>query len=233
MDFSRSRPPGNVDMTGVSDEGAAVYDLIREEIVGGTLEANDRLVVNDLAERHRSNANAVREALQLLRAQGFVVIAHNKGAKVRPIDQDFVRDIHEIGVLVEPVMMRWFVGMARTEDIAELERLQAAMEANNFEDVILHSGLDNQFHRLMYERHYNAVAAEMWWKHREMMRALTRRYNVTLARRAQAMREHRELIALVKQGDAEKAAALIAQHIEGAGRHFLEQMRSSGAARAS
>jgi DNA-binding GntR family transcriptional regulator len=46
------------------------------------------------------------------------------------------------------------------------------------------------------------------------------------------MREHRELIALVKAGDADKAAELVSRHVEGSGRHILEQMRARNAARA-
>ena len=221
-----------IDPTGVSEEGAAAYQLIRDDIISGRLEANARLVVGELTERHGSPANAVREALQLLRSQGFVLMAHNKSARVRPIDQDFVRDVYEIGVLIEPSMVRWFVNMATPSDIADLERIQQAIEDNNFDDPILHSELDTQFHTLMYERHYNHLAAELWWKHREVLRALARRFNYTLSRRVQVMRDHRELIALVRKGEADQAAALIAQHVEGAGRHVLEQMRAINAMRA-
>ena len=228
----RARPPSGIDPLGVSGEGAAVYDLIRDEIICGRLVANDRLVVAELAERHRSSSNSVREALQLLRAQGFVLMMHNRSARVRPIDQEFVRDIYEIGVLIEPTLIRWFVAMATTADIADLERLLVEMEANNFADPILHSELDTQFHTLMYERHYNRLAAELWWKHREVLRAVTRRFSYTLARRAQVTRDHRRLVQLIKEGNADEAATLIYQHVEGAGRHILEQMRAMDAAKA-
>ena len=228
-----ARLPGGIDPTGVSEEGATVYALIRDEIIGGRLEANERLIVGDLAERHGSSGNAVREALQLLRSQGFVLIVHNKSARVRPIDQQFVSDTYEIGALIEPSMVRWFVGMATAADIAELERIQDAIEANNFRDQVLHGELDTAFHHLMYERHYNDLAAELWWKHRELLRAVSRRYTYTLARQAQVMRDHRDLIRLVKEGDSDRAAALIAEHVSGAGRHIVELMRAATAARAS
>ena len=84
----------------------------------------------------------------------------------------------------------------------------------------------------MYERHYNRHATELWWKHREVLRAVARRFNFTLARRAAIMREHRELIAYVKTGEADKAAELVARHVEGSGRHVLEHMRARTAAQA-
>lgn len=215
-----------------NDQPGTVYELIREDIISGRLEPSARLKVADLAATYNTSTNPVREALQLLRGEGFVVISPNRGARVRPIDQNFVRDIYEIGVLIEPALTRWFVGMATLEDIAELEKVQAEIEENNFADPMRHSELDTRFHTIMYERHYNQHAAELWWKHREVLRAVSRRYNFTLARRAQVMREHRQLIQFIKDGEADKAAALVAQHVEGSGRHVLEQMRAAEAARA-
>jgi DNA-binding GntR family transcriptional regulator len=231
-DYSAA-PPSDIDPIGASTDSAALlYKLIREDIISGRLRANERLVVTELAKRHGTSATPVREVLQLLRGEGFVVFQRNRGARVRPIDQDFIRDIYEIGVVIEPVLTRWFVGMATDADIAGLEALQEQIEANNFADPIKHSDLDTQFHTLMYQRHYNRHAAELWWKHREVLRSVSRRFNFTLARRAQIVREHRELIDLIKAGDANKAADLVARHVEGSGRHILEQMRAASAARA-
>ncbi len=229
----KAKPPAGIDPLGASREGASTYERIREDIIEGRLRANERLVVADLAQRHGTSTNPVREALQLLRGEGFVVITPNRGARVRPIDQDFVRDIYEIGVLIEPVLTRWFVGMATDEDIAELDRIQGLIEENNFSDSSLHSELDTAFHTVMYQRHYNRHVAELWWKHREVLRAVSRRFNFTLARRAVVMREHRELVEHVKAQDADRAAETIARHVEGSGKHILEQMRAFNAARAS
>jgi DNA-binding GntR family transcriptional regulator len=226
----KASPPAGIDFIGASSEGASVYENIREDILEGRLRANERLVVAELAERHGTSANPVREALQLLRGEGFVVMSPNRGARVRPIDEDFVRDIYEIGVLIEPALTRWFVGLARDEDVAELERLQELIEENNFTDPVLHSELDTAFHTVMYARHYNRHAAALWWKYREVLRAVSRRFNFTLARRSQVIRQHRELIACVKAQDAGRAADIIAVHVEGSGRHILEQMRALGAA---
>ena len=109
MSDFKAEPPVGPDPIGASSEGASLYELIREDIIEGRLAANERLVVADLARRHGTSTNPVREALQLLRGEGFVVFFPNRGARVRPIDQDFVRDIYEIGVLIEPALTRWFV----------------------------------------------------------------------------------------------------------------------------
>ncbi len=218
---------------GELSEGVTLVEALREEIISGRLAANERLVVAELAERHGTSTNPVREALQQLRGEGFVVVTPNRGARVRPIDQDFIRDIYEIEMLVEPALTRWFVGMATEADVAELERIQAEIERNNFADPARHGQLDTDFHALMYGRHYNRHAAELWWRHREILRAISRRFTTTLTRRTAVLREHREIIACVKTGDAEGAAGSIARHVEGSGKHILEQMRALNAAKAS
>ena len=229
----RAEPPVGIDPIGASTEATALlYKVIREEIVSGRLKANQRLVAADLAKRHGSSTTPVREVLQLLRGEGFVVFTRNRGARVRPIDRDFIRDIYEIGVLIEPALTRWFIGMATEADIAELEWIQSQIEINNFADPIKHSDLDTKFHTLIYQRHYNRHAAELWWKHREVLRAVSRQFDFTLARRAQIISDHRELIAHIKAGDADQAAELVARHVEGSGLHILEHMRAMAAARA-
>ncbi|WP_439600066.1 GntR family transcriptional regulator [Devosia sp.] len=206
------------------EQQASVYEMIREDIVSGRLGPNERLKVADLAEHYQTSTNPGREALQQLRGEGFVLIEPNRGARVRPIDADFVRDIIEIEMLIEPALTRWFVTIVSDADIVELERIQAEIEAVNFTDPMLHGRLDTRFHQFIYDRHYNRHAAELWWKHREILRAISRRFPTSLSRRMSVLREHRELIEAIRAQDAEGAAAVVARHVEGSGRHIIEQM---------
>ncbi|HEV7719503.1 MAG TPA: GntR family transcriptional regulator [Arsenicitalea sp.] len=206
------------------EQPASIYEAIREDIILGRLEPNERLKVADLAEHYRTSTNPVREALQQLRGEGFVLMEPNRGARVRPIDETFVRDIIEIEVLIEPALTRWFVSIVNDADIVALEAVQAEIEALNYADPAQHGELDTRFHQLIYNRHYNRHAAELWWKHREILRAISRRYPTSLSRKIAVMREHRDLIERIRAQDADGAAAVVARHVEGSGRHIIEQM---------
>ena len=91
-----------LDVLRTSSLSQAVYKEIEAIILGGSLQPGERLNEKALAERFGVSRGPVREALQLLRGEGFVFFTQNRGARVRPIDQDFIRDINEIGVLIEP-----------------------------------------------------------------------------------------------------------------------------------
>jgi DNA-binding GntR family transcriptional regulator len=73
-----------------------LHDLIREDIVEGRLEPGARLKTAELAERYGTSTNPVREALHQLQGEGIVVISPNRGARVRPVGEEFVRNIYEI-----------------------------------------------------------------------------------------------------------------------------------------
>lgn len=212
-----------------TDEGfgpGSVYEQLRDDIARGRLPAGSRLKTAELARRYGTSTNPVREALQQLRGEGFVVISHNRGARVRPMDEDFVRDTYEITAMLEPHMTRWFVTQATADDVKRMKELQDAIERAGFDDTERYSGLDLAFHRIVYDRHYNRHAAELWWNHREILRAVSRPFPFSIARRQEIIAEHRALIAAIEAQDADAAAAVIQRHVHGSGRHIVERMRT-------
>lgn len=208
-------------------ESTPVYRQIRDDILEGRLAASERLKVSALAQRYGTSTNPVREALQQLRGEGFVVFSHNRGARVRAIDEDFVRDIYEMEVLIEPFLVGWFVSIATDADIEALESIQAQIETLGFDDHDAYSALDEKFHRTLYDRHYNRHAVDLWWRHREILRAISRRFTFARARRQAIVTEHRQVIEAIKQHDARLAAEVMATHVAGSGRHIVEHMRAA------
>jgi DNA-binding GntR family transcriptional regulator len=209
------------------DRPLSVYAKIREDIIEGRISADARLKVRDLAARYAVSTNPVREALQQLRGEGFVVISPNRGARVRPIDEAFLRDTNEIELLIEPYLTRWFAEIVTSADIAELMAIADEIEALNFTDVARNGALDTRFHGLVYERHPNRHILDLWWKHREILGAVTRRFPIALSRQAAVVEEHRALIACLKAHDAAGAEAVMVRHVGGSGRHMLQQLRSA------
>jgi DNA-binding GntR family transcriptional regulator len=206
------------------DRSASLYELIRDDIISGRVPANARLRVADISKRYHTSNNPVREALQQLRGEGFVLMEPNRGARVRPIDEDFVRDIYEIEVLIEPALTRWFVRLATADDFAVLEALQDEMERLDFAEPTRQGELDREFHHYMYRRHYNRHAVDLWENHREILLAIARRLPRSLRRRTAVVEEHRALLAAIKAHDEDRAAAVIAEHVAGSGKNVIEQM---------
>ena len=209
------------------DPPANAYSKIRQDIIDGIIPADSRLKIRDLAARYAVSTNPVREALQQLRGEGFVIISPNRGARVRPIDDDFLRDANEIELLIEPYLTRCFVDIATTADVHQLEAIQNEIEALKFADPDRNRKLDTCFHWLMYKSHPNRQILDLWWKYREILGAVTSRFSTAIGRQADVVDEHRTLIGCLKVHDREGAEAIMRRHVAGSGRHMIQQWRSA------
>ena len=58
--------------------GATIYEQLRDDIIHGRFKSNERLKVAELATRMGTSTNPVREALQQLRGEGFVIMTPNR-----------------------------------------------------------------------------------------------------------------------------------------------------------
>src|ERR1700751_1112365 len=93
---------------------------LRRDIISGVFEPGAWLKTEELAQRYAVSANPVREALWRLQGEGFVVANPNQGARVRTVDDDFVRNVFEIREAIEPIFVRRFCQRATPKDLDRL-----------------------------------------------------------------------------------------------------------------
>ena len=171
------------------------------------------------------SANPVREALWRLQGEGFVVANPNQGARVRSVDDDFVRNIFEIREAIEPIFVRRFCQRATP---ADLDRLRAAAAA--FADVAAERPSDfealeaanRDFHAIILEGEFNIPAIEAMERYAGIINATRAKLPVTLSRLRQRIAQHREIVEAIAAGDAETAARVAVEHVRGAGEDLLQ-----------
>jgi DNA-binding GntR family transcriptional regulator len=103
-----------------------VYELIKEDILNGTLQPGMALVEARLADEFGVSKTPVREALIRLRLDGLVRIERFRGARVT---EPSVHDVQEIFML-----RRWIEGgiaeeLARSRPLAAIEEMRVNIEA--------------------------------------------------------------------------------------------------------
>jgi len=206
-------------------EATPLHVRMRGDIVSGALPAGSRLKTQDLARRYDVSINPVREALHQLSGEGFVILSRNRGARVRMLDEAFVRNIFDIRALIEPYLIRLFVGHASREEIARMVAIQEEIEALDGPDQVRLDVLDDAFHQVTYGNHFNSEALAIRERHGQVVHALALRYPASPARRRAQNEEHRRIIAAIAAADENAAAAVVEEHARGAERHLLEQLR--------
>jgi DNA-binding GntR family transcriptional regulator len=79
----------------------ALADAIRERIMVGDLAPGERLIERDLVERYEVGRGTVRAALQRLEHEGLVTVEIHRGAFVRQLDKQALRDLFELRTALE------------------------------------------------------------------------------------------------------------------------------------
>src|SRR6201986_2990287 len=84
----------------------AVLEAIKHAILAGELKPGQALVETDLAEVLGVSKTPVREALKTLAGAGLVTMSPYKGGTVRVVDDELVRSVYDLRLLLEPEAVR-------------------------------------------------------------------------------------------------------------------------------
>lgn len=186
---------------------------IRGAIVNGTLKPGERIGQGRIAEQFGTSRIPVREALQMLQAEGLITMLPHAGARVARLELDELRDIYEIREHLEPFAISRSVSNLTEEQIGQIETLVEEIEkAGAAGDVGLWVELDRRFHlaALSGSSRRAMRIIESLWNGTEHYR---RTYLVLPERLAVAHLEHRLLLEAIKSRRGDDAAAILVVHI--------------------
>ncbi len=129
----------------------AFHQTLLHEIVNHKLHPGERLTIDMLCARYGVSRASVREALQKLRALGFVVKEKNK-LFAAPLSRDDFHDILEARVLIESKLMAAAVHNISRPALNRLERLHREFVAQwNGRREGLFPVYDREFHLSIYK----------------------------------------------------------------------------------
>jgi DNA-binding GntR family transcriptional regulator len=130
-----------------------VIGAIREAILNGKLSPGERIVESRLAKEMKVGQSAVREALQELEFQGFVVRVANKGAFVTDFSFNDISDIYRVRMELEgfAAQLARECGRPTADDVSQMERAIEQMQQGADEgDFWKFSRSDLDFHEVIW-----------------------------------------------------------------------------------
>ncbi len=99
-----------------------IVDSLVAEVCRGELQAGQRLVTDELARRFGVSHTPIREALIALAGIGIIELVPNRGAIVKPVTQDDIREICEVRRALECEAVRRACGQMDKSTLQELQR---------------------------------------------------------------------------------------------------------------
>jgi DNA-binding GntR family transcriptional regulator len=203
-----------------------VADRLRADIIEGAWRPDARLKVQDLAAHYGVSPAPIRESLQQLQGEGLVLMEPNRGARVRPIDEQLLINVFDVREALESFLTARFADGASPHQIALLEATQAehdeAVERRDFHAAFL---LNARFHRFINSAARNPEALAVIDRHLGLTRALRVEHGFAPTRMQTIRREHHQLLDAIRRGDAASAGRIAALHVRSSRDDLIGHLR--------
>jgi DNA-binding GntR family transcriptional regulator len=192
-----------------------VRDRLREDILAGRLEPGTELSEVALARDFGTSRGPLREALGRLASEGLVTITPRRGAVVTQLSRQEFIDAYQVRAALETLAVRLAVPLMSNAELAHLRELcELTARAARDGQVRLFFDTNNSFHEALVRGSRNQMLYEL---HRVLMgqmvpylpRSLELRGNLS-----QSVEEHEAILEAIDARDADRAAELLAEHIE-------------------
>jgi len=195
------------------------YIVLRRAILSGQFKPGERLVEREVAERLGLSRSPVREAFRRLEQERLVTV-NRQGVVVQGLDPVEVEELYQVRQHLESLVARLAARRFSSEDRPRLEailsQMTAAIAANDQACLVAES---IRFHRTIAEIAGNRRLARLVGAVGEEIQRF-RSLNMQMSTRTEsAMLEHRQILDAFVARDEERAAQLMALHVEHAWTH--------------
>jgi len=192
-----------------------VRDRLREDILAGRLDPGTELSEVALAREFGTSRGPLREALGRLAAEGLVTITPRRGAVVTQLSRQEFLDAYQVREALETLAIRLAVPLMSDIEVAHLRELCELMgRAARDDEVHVFFDTNNSFHEALVRGFRDDKLDEV---HRMLVGQMVPYLPRSLELRGslqQSVAEHEAILAAIEARDPERAAELLAEHIE-------------------
>ena len=181
---------------------------LQQWIIDGTLQPEEKLVDTELAKALNLSRTPIREALQLLEAQGFVEMFPGKATRVTNVHKEDLKNLLPPLAALQALAAELAVPNLDAELIDRLEeankRFASAIESKDSFSTLR---IDEEFHQIIVDASRNPYIHTML----DRLQSHVRRqfFHHTLVLTESSSTEHEDIIHALKAQDAKKAARIM------------------------
>ena len=192
------------------------YEILRNRLNSGQYKPGMHLSERQLAEDLGMSKTPVKAALERLEMERFIIVSPQSGIVVRRLTIEEMTEIYEIRVALEGFVLRSIVGRLTTNQWEQWERNLAEYSTLDSSDAMRHRAveLDAEFHLLPCEFLGNHLIIDtMQQFSSRMVHVISCVFSQVPTRIGDSIKEHRQIIEAVRQGDGDRARYLSERHL--------------------
>jgi DNA-binding GntR family transcriptional regulator len=199
-----------------------VADALRELIFSNEYPQGYQLRQDEVSKRLGVSHIPVREAFQLLEAEGLITTVPYRGAVVSTLSATEILEYFDIRAVLEVDLLRRAIPTITADVIERARQIVTQMDGA----APLHWGeLNWELHEALYAPANRPITLELVRKiHDNLDRYVRIQLTLSSANKERAHREHEALIELCAAGEKAKAARLLIEHINGVRDDLLDHL---------
>lgn len=203
-----------------------VFDHIQNDILNGKYQPGDSLIETRLSAELGVSRTPIREAIRQLELEDLVQTIPNKGAIVKGISPQDIKDIYTIRMMIEGLAARWAAEKITPEELKELREALEFEEFYTMKNDVAHLGkYDFKFHDIIFKASKSKpLMHTLSTFHHYVQRARNASFE-TPGRALKALEEHRNIYNAIAAGDAERAEKLTTEHVYNASLNLLNNVK--------
>jgi DNA-binding GntR family transcriptional regulator len=197
------------------------------EIRSGRLRPGDRLDERGIARTLGVSLSPVREAIFRLVDDGVVVHPPRRSFYVAELTHQDIAEIYRYRAMLEALAAGLAAERITADEIAELERvLQAGAKAGAAGDVLTNAECNAAFHATIIAAARNPLVTRSWrmLTPLEWLPRSVRLPPMTPAQVDDWLARHRHLLVAIRSGDAAEAEQVARSHVLAAGRVTVDRL---------
>lgn len=198
------------------------YDVIKQNILSNRFKPNEYLEEKMLCEMLGISRTPIREAINLLARENLVQVIQNKGVFVTEISIQSVRQLFEARIMLEPMIL---VKSMPNLDFDILMRFkQDTINALEQKDYPRIHALDYDFHNYINSCCKNTYLIQIMGSLSDQFQRVRTQDFFSVERTENGAHEHLRLIEVFVEGNTEKAAELLRQHIISTQKYYFKSL---------
>lgn len=191
-----------------------VYQKIKEDIITGVYLQGEVLNERKLAEAMGISRTPIREALQLLNRDGWIVDEVYKGAVVRTFDINYVMNVQKVRKALEILAIEDTINNISEQHINKLSNILLKQEQSLTDyNPTAFMKLDREFHEKIYSFSNNDVLLNLLKNINDIIRYFGIKVLMVPERSITTLMEHKAILDAIKKKDIESAKKAMENHM--------------------
>jgi DNA-binding GntR family transcriptional regulator len=200
-----------------------VYQRIKTKIIEGVLKEGNKITEQEITNYIGVSKTPVREALQRLIVEGFIIMNSNQRMTIKKIFIKDIEELYQLRMVLDELAVRLIAEKITKKEIEKFNKIILKMDYfADKDDILKYAENATKFHNLIMHISKNKQLQQIY----NNLEEKSYRYRIKSlkvhGRIKSSLKEHKKIVEALSTGNKEQALQLSQEHINNVFKNILK-----------